>query len=65
MVEDGTRERILKIFKSGADAVKTYEEILEGLADKDLDETTLEVSTWDTINDTTTFVFLKFTDCSK
>lgn len=45
MVEDGTLERILKIFKSGADAVKTYEEILEGLADKDLDETTLEVST--------------------
>ena len=45
MVEDGTRERILKIFKSGADAVKTYKEILEGLADKDLDETTLEVST--------------------
>ena len=45
MVEDGTEERILKIFSSGADAVKTYEEILEGLTDKDLHQTTLEVST--------------------
>ena len=45
MVEDGTEERVLKIFNSGADAVKTYEEILEGLADKDSHRTTLEVST--------------------
>lgn len=44
MVEDA-EERVLKIFSSGADAVKTYEEILEGLADKDLHRTTLEVST--------------------
>jgi len=43
MVEDGTQARILKIFSSGADAVKTYEEILE--AHKDLDQTTLKVST--------------------
>lgn len=45
MVEDGTRETVLKIFSSGAEAVKTYEEILETLADKDVDETTLKVST--------------------
>lgn len=45
MVEDGTQARILKIFGSGADAVKTHEEILETLADKDLDHTSLEVST--------------------
>ena len=45
MVEDGTRGTVLKIFSSGAEAVKTYEEILETLADKGLDEATLEVST--------------------
>lgn len=45
MVEDGIQASILKNFSSGADAVKTHKEILESLADKDLDQTTLEVST--------------------
>ena len=50
MVEDGTQERTLKVFSSGAGAVKTYEEILEDLADKDLVDkdlhrATLKVST--------------------
>ena len=45
MVEDGTRETVLKIFSSRAEAVKTYEEILETLADKDINEAALKVST--------------------
>ena len=45
MVEEGTQEKILKLFSSGADAVKTYDEISQGLADEDLQGNTLEVST--------------------
>lgn len=44
MVEDA-QERIFKKFSSGADAVKTYEEIVDSLVDKDLNQTILEVST--------------------
>jgi len=45
MVENTTQEDILKLFSSGDDAVKTYEEILEGLKDKIVEEATLQVST--------------------
>lgn len=44
MVEGGPQEEILRIFSGGVNAVKTHEEILN-LADKELDESTLEVST--------------------
>ena len=45
MVENRIQEDILKLFGNGDDAVKTYEEILEGLNDKTLEEATLQVST--------------------
>jgi len=45
MVEEGIQEKVFKLFSSGADAVKTYDEISQGLVDKDLQGATLEVST--------------------
>ena len=45
MVEDKTQEDILKLFGSGNDAVKAYEEVLEGLKDKSVEEVSVKVST--------------------
>jgi len=45
MVENTTQEDILRLFRRGYNAVKTYEEILEGLKDKPVEEATLQVST--------------------
>ena len=46
MVEDKTQEDILKLFGSGNDAVKAYEEVFEGLKDKSVEEASVKVSTW-------------------